>query len=84
MNTVPKEFVFNAADMGINYADEGPWRSYSLDSYGLTFADLLNNATIEEIDQDGGSLRWYGLDDCPTNEVYDRAYAMLLSFYYYE
>lgn len=82
-DTTGREFVFNSVDIGINYADSGPWRSYSLDSYGLTFQDLLNNATIEEIDQDGGTLRCYGLDECPTNEVYDRAYSMLLAFYYY-
>lgn len=49
-------------DLGVDYQDAGPWRSYSLDTYGETFEEMMYNATISEVDQDGGELRCYGID----------------------
>lgn len=55
-------------DLGIDYADSGPWRSYDLNTHGTNYDELLANATIAEIDQDGGDLACYGYDGC-SNEV---------------
>lgn len=51
-------------DLGIDYADCGPWRSYHLTTDGNTKAELIENATIAEVDQDGGELNDYGLKQC--------------------
>lgn len=48
-------------DLGIDYQDAGPWRSYELVTYGDDKEQLLANATIAEIDQDGGELDCYEL-----------------------
>lgn len=53
-------------DLGIMYQDSGPWRSYQLTASGNTFEELLEDATISEVDQDGGELNCYGLDDADT------------------
>lgn len=41
------------ADTGL-HSDDGPFRSYQLQSEGETLIELLENALIWEIDQDGG------------------------------
>ncbi len=41
------------------FADEGPWRSYNLESYGDSLKELWDNATVSEVDQDGGELVTY-------------------------
>jgi len=51
-------------DLGINFCDEGPWRSYHFYTSGKTKAECMEDATISEIDQDGGELNCYGLEDC--------------------
>ncbi len=55
-------------DVGISYADCGPWRSYDIDGAGDTIEEFFENAVISEVDQDGGELDCYGLEDAP-NEV---------------
>lgn len=50
--------------LGIMYQDEGPWRSYELVASGTTLEELIEDATISEVDQDGGELACYGLDNC--------------------
>lgn len=50
-------------DLGIMYQDEGPWRSYELVTSGSTKEELLEDATISEVDQDGGELACYSFDD---------------------
>lgn len=52
-------------DCGVAYEDCGPWRSYQLYSWGNTEAELIENAQISEIDQDGGDLDTYALEDAP-------------------
>jgi hypothetical protein len=53
----------------IDFADEGPWRSFHMDTQGETLVELINNATITEIDKDGGELNCYGIPDADPNTV---------------
>lgn len=55
-------------DLGIMYQDSGPWRSYELNASGSTKEELLEDATISEMDQDGDSLACYGFGES-NNEV---------------
>jgi hypothetical protein len=50
-------------DTGVFHEDTGPWRSYELEAYGNTVEEALESAYIYEIDQDGGELNLYGLED---------------------
>jgi len=50
-------------ELGIDYADCGPWRSYHLYAIGDTEREMREDASITEIDQDGGELNCYGLED---------------------
>lgn len=52
-------------DLGIDFADEGPWRSYRLTAGGDSLTELLDSAEVEEIDQDGGTLDFYPIGDAP-------------------
>jgi hypothetical protein len=52
-----------SADTGVFYQDAGPWRSYELEAYGDTVQEALDGAYIYEIDQDGGELNLYSLED---------------------
>ena len=66
-------------DLGVEYADSGPWRSYSLETSGDTLKDLFLNAQIAETDQDGGSLECYGLDD-GNYEAGEQAYKAIVAY----
>ena len=55
------KFLLDIDDLGVEYQDAGPWRDYSMQSEGDSKDDLLSNAQISEIDQDGGELRNYSL-----------------------
>jgi hypothetical protein len=60
------KYQIKDGDLGIEYADHGPWRSYEIsEASGLTKDELLNNLTVSEVDQDGGELRCYGYHDAP-------------------
>lgn len=59
-------------DLDLMYQDHGPWRSYRLTASGDTESELIADATIEEVDQDGGTLRVYGLEQT-TNQISDLA-----------
>ena len=50
-------------DLEVDYRDSGPWRSYELSTYGNTVQELIDNATISEIDQNGGEITCYGYGD---------------------
>lgn len=63
------------------FQDAGPWRSYSLDSQGDNLEELLNNATISEIDEDGGTIRFYSLDEA-NNKLYDEALEIITQIVY--
>lgn len=58
-----KKYEIDCDDVGVDFADEGRWRSYALAARGNTLEELMKDATISEIDQDGGEIRCYGLDD---------------------
>lgn len=69
-------------DLGVSYQDIGPWRSYQLTAYGDSFNELLEDASISEIDQDGGELAGpYPLEDA-TNEVHEIAIQYLTDLVY--
>ena len=63
-------------DIGVDFADSGPWRSYALEASGNTLDELMNDAQIFETDQDGGSLNHYNLGDAD-NGVYQAAVKIL-------
>lgn len=65
-------------DLGINYQDIPPWRSYQLTTHGNTMAELIENAVIAEVDQYGDDLDYYGLSDAPTNKIREWAIEILL------
>lgn len=46
-------------DLGIQYQDIPPWRSYEVSAEGNTLEELLDECYISEIDQDGGELNTY-------------------------
>lgn len=50
-------------DLGIDYRDSGPWRNYELSTDGKTIEECIDNASISEIDQDGGELATYGYEE---------------------
>ena len=55
-------FNIDESDIGIDYQDTGPWRSYGVESSGETIEELFDNATVYETDQDGGIIDSYDLD----------------------
>lgn len=57
-------------ELPIDYQDAGPWRSYELETYGYDYAELLDNASISAIDQDGGELYTNSFDAVET-EIQD-------------
>lgn len=56
--------VVDVDDIGVEYRGPGPWKNYALYSQGRTLDELIEEAAITEVDQDGGELRTYGIDDC--------------------
>ena len=64
-------------DLGIDYRDAGPWRSYELTAGGDTQAELIEDATISETDQDGGELDCYGFEDA-SNEVQEAVLKLIM------
>ena len=52
-------------ELPTEYRDSGQWRSYRLTSFGRTLQQLVREAAIEEVDQDGGTIAYYGLEDAP-------------------
>ena len=59
-----------SGDVGVDYADCGQWRSYEIEGRGNTIEEFMEDVYISEIDQDGGELDTYALEDAP-NEVID-------------
>ena len=54
----PKKYSCDIQDYQ-DFADEGQWRSYSLQAEGDTLDELFDDCTIFETDQDGGEIRNY-------------------------
>lgn len=53
----------DSTDLGIDWADVGPWRSYEVsNAEGSNLEEMLASAQISEIDQDGGDLNNYGIE----------------------
>jgi len=50
-------------DLGIEYRDCGKWRSYQLTAQGNTIEELIESATISEVDQDGGEITCYDIGE---------------------
>lgn len=50
-------------ELGVDWCDEGPWRSFHLTASGNTPLELIDDAVIEAIDQDGGTLGTYTIDE---------------------
>lgn len=67
-------------DLGIDYRDIGPWRSYQLQTQGDTLQELIENAVISEVDQDGGDLDYYDLGDA-SNEIYESGMRLITQTY---
>lgn len=63
-------------DLGVDYQDESPWRSYNLYADGANKLELLNSAQVQEVDQDGGEINTYDLEHS-SKEVYDAAEKMI-------
>ena len=70
------QITIEVYDLEVDYQDAGPWRCYSFYSQGNTIEDLVINGVISEIDQDGGELDCYGLDDAP-NDVIEAAIQLI-------
>lgn len=51
-------------ELPTEYRDEGPWRSYRLDTHGDDLSEMLSNASITATDQDGGELYAQEYGDC--------------------
>ena len=74
------KFQINYLDLNVDYTDSGKFRSYSLDTHGNGLQDMMLNATIEVIDQDGDTLDTLVLDDCP-KQVYTQAVLAIVDAY---
>lgn len=70
------KYMIDESDLGIEYQDEGPWRSYGITSYGDSLQELLMEATVYETDQDGGELNCYSIYDS-SNEVEKAAFKVI-------
>lgn len=68
------------SNLEIDYRDVPPWRSFEVSARGNSVSEMLVDATISEIDQDGGEIRSYGLEDA-SNEVSQRAESLIASLF---
>jgi hypothetical protein len=63
-------------DLGTEYRDAGPWRAYHVMTSGDSLGELIANAVISEIDQDGGEIVTYDLPDA-SNAVQESALRLI-------
>lgn len=63
--TRKKLYQIDDQEIDVGYQDCGPFRSYRLDSFGNSLEEMLDNATIAEVDQDGGELDCYDFYGAP-------------------
>lgn len=50
-------------ELGVDWCDEGPWRSFRLSAAGNTPMELIDDAVVEAVDQDGGTIDCYGIGE---------------------
>jgi len=50
-------------NLELDYADIGPWRNFEIHLYGSNLIEIIEDAHIAEIDQDGGELNVYHLSE---------------------
>lgn len=72
-----KHYLINE-DTGVNYQDIPPWRSYTLYTEGYNWEELVKEAWIEEVDQDGGTIADYPLAEA-SDEVLAASYTIISS-----
>lgn len=65
-------------DLGLDYQDWGQWRSYELIAGGDSYEELLESASIVEINQEGKELACYGLNRAEP-DVYREAVFLIQS-----
>jgi hypothetical protein len=73
---LPK-YTIDLVDVGLTAPTPGPFRSLHLSAEGDTFIELLGNAHIVEIDQDGGEGKSYPLADTGDIELLRRCLAVI-------
>lgn len=57
------KYSIEVSDFASPFADYGPWRSHDLSTEGNSLRELIDNAQVFEVDQDGGELGNYPLSD---------------------
>ncbi len=57
------KYNIDVQDLGVDFADDGAWRSYGMSTSGDSLQELLSEAVIYETGQDGGELNSYSLDN---------------------
>lgn len=65
-----KRVEIDGLNLDVDYRDIGQWRCYELFTSGNTLNECVDNATIYEIDQDGGEITNYDLGNAE-DEVYE-------------
>ena len=70
------QITIEVYDLEVDYQDAGPWRCYSFFTHGDTIEQLVENGTIAEIDQDGGEIDCYSLENAP-NDVIEAAIQLI-------
>ena len=63
-------------DIGVEWADEGLWRSYQVIGQGDTLGELYGSLGIAEIGQDGDTIDYYEVNEA-TDEIIDATYATM-------
>ena len=65
----PQEAIIHIdwVDIGVDYKDVPPGRNYELYTWGNSIEECIENASISEIDQDGGELDTYIFYDATNN-----------------
>jgi hypothetical protein len=70
------KYYIDESDLGVDYQDEGQWRSYGLEASGETLEELLNDAYVYETDQDGGEITSYPMSEAE-RPVYSAAKTLI-------
>lgn len=71
-----KRVVIENEELGVDWQDAGPWRSFELGAEGECLANLLDDAGVAAIDQDGGEMYLDKLYDC-SGEIVEAAEVLI-------